>query len=79
MITLAQAKALKPGDVLHFELRQNADGTCERWRVNGRVQTWKRDPDRIRIPVKHGLRDYDALDKHGLSFVHLEAKCSREK
>ena len=38
-------------------------GTCtvkriERWRRNGKTQTWKTRPDEWRIPVKYGLRNY---------------------
>jgi hypothetical protein len=34
----------------------------EEWRANGALQTWKRDPYRFRLPLKHGMRDYSALD-----------------
>lgn len=54
MITLEQAKELKYGDILH-------DRWGKRWKVNGEVQRWKKDPDRIRIPLKHGLYSYDAV------------------
>lgn len=54
-LTLDEAKELKPGDILH------SDQTKHRWRVNGQIKRWKRSPDRIRIPLKHGLYRYDAL------------------
>lgn len=54
MITLEEAKELKPGDVL-------IDSQGKRWKVNGKVQRWVRDPDRIRVPLKHGLYAYDAI------------------
>lgn len=53
-ITLTQAKALKPGDIL-------IDTRGKRWKVNGAVKTWKTDPNRIRVPLKHGLYAYDAI------------------
>lgn len=53
-LTLEQAKALKPGDVL-------VSNTGARWRVSGMVKTWKSDPSRIYIPLKHGLYSYDKL------------------
>lgn len=53
-ITLEQAKALKPGDILY-------DNRGKRWKVNGQVKTWKKDSLRIRVPLKHGLYAYDAL------------------
>lgn len=57
MITLAEAKALKPRDVL-------IDRNKRRWYVNGSVKLWKTDPSRIRVPLKHGLYTYDALTDH---------------
>jgi hypothetical protein len=54
MITLAEAKLLKPGEIL-------LDSNGKRWKVNGKVQTWKRNPLRIRIPLKHGLYSYGAI------------------
>lgn len=39
----------------HVTLR-NADGSAVRCRANGRMKTWKRDPARFRLPVKHGLK-----------------------
>lgn len=53
-LTLGQAKELKPGDILH-----TPEG--KRWKVNGEVKRWKRNPDRIRVPLKHGLYAYDAI------------------
>ena len=72
MITLEQAKALTHGTILYHVSNRNADGTPERWRVNGQVKRWKRDTDRIRVPIKHGLWDYDYLENDGLDLVCLE-------
>lgn len=55
MITLEAAKELRPGDILVDE----ANG--KRWKVNGKVQTWKRDSSRIRVPLKWGLYGYALL------------------
>lgn len=60
-LTFEQAKNLRPGDVLHSTVHNNADGTPQRWKVNGAVKTWKRDPSRIYIPLKFGLKGYDSL------------------
>lgn len=65
MITLDDAKKLKYGDVL-------IDDNGKRWKVNGRVKTWKRDPKRIRIPLKHGLYTYDYIDER---YFDAEGKC----
>lgn len=77
-LTFAEALTLEYGDYLHDRSNSNSDGSPRRWKVSGRVQTWKRDPSRIRIPLKHGLRSYDALteadfDSAGLC-VHDLAK-----
>lgn len=68
-LTLDEAKELKPGDILH-------DSQGKRWKVNGVVQRWKRNPDRIRIPLKHGLYSYDALTEahFPLGTCHLVTK-----
>jgi len=71
MITLEQAKNLKHGDILHHETNKNADGTPQRWKVNGKVRRWKREPDRIEVPVKHGLRMYATLFDTDLDLVSL--------
>jgi hypothetical protein len=75
MITLKQAKELKPGDILHDDTVKSADGSCMRWRVNGHVKTWKTMPDRIRVPLKHGLYDYGRLTEAELRTVHREIDC----
>ncbi len=31
------------------------------WRRSGQTQTWKRDPERFRIPVKYGLYESNAI------------------
>jgi hypothetical protein len=75
VITLEQAKQLTPGTMLHSENNKNADGTCQRWKVNGRVILWKRSPDRVHVPVKHGLRHYDIVTENDLTEVHLASEC----
>jgi len=32
--------------------------TGQRARVNGKCQTWKREPDKFKLPMKYGLYDY---------------------
>ncbi len=73
-ITLDQAKNLKVGTILYHVKNKNADGTPQRWRVNGKVKTWKRDTSEIRIPVKHGLRTHDYITWHELHLVCLNAE-----
>ena len=68
-LTLQEAKELQPGDILHAN-----DG--RRWKVNGVVKRWKRSPDRIRVPLKHGLYSYDAITETDfpLGTCHLLTK-----
>lgn len=70
-ITLEQAKKLEVGQVLHHAINKNADGTPQRWRVNGKVKTWKRDEKRVRVPVKNGLKNCDYLTEESLHLVSL--------
>ena len=77
MITLEQAKGLKVGDIIHQSDVYNADGTCKRWKVNGKTKLWKRNPRRIGIPIKHGLYSFGYLGEHSVKYFHLpEDKCS---
>jgi len=73
MITLEQAKSLEYGDLLHSE---SIIGTCKRWRITGKVKTWKRNPERVRVPIMFGLYSHDYLTDRDLDIVHLERDCS---
>ncbi len=79
MISLEEAKSLKYNQVIHDEFGTIHEGGCVRWRVNGKVKTWKRSPNRVKVPVKHELWGYDYLTEEVLSFVHLEKDCPRVK
>ena len=81
MLDLETIFNLKHGDVLHVQpgsglYKASRDGACQRWRVTGKVQRWKRDPERFRVPLKHGLYTYDALLPGDESRVHLESECT---
>lgn len=74
MITLNQAKQLTHGTILYHVSQRNADKSPARWRVNGNVKTWKRQPERLQIPVKYGLYGYDYLTENDLHLVCLTAE-----
>ena len=76
-MTLEQAKNLKYGDIVHHNTSKNVDGTCQRWKVNGKIKTWKRSPERVKIPVKHGLYTCDYITEQYLNDVHLESECNQ--
>ena len=52
---LSQVKGLMHGQIVHHKTQKNADGTPARARVNGKVKTWIRNPDRVEVPMKHGM------------------------
>ena len=65
-MTLEQAKSLKYGDYIHSATDTNADGTPMRWRVTGKVKTWKRSPNRVYVPLKRGMYEYGHLDENNI-------------
>jgi hypothetical protein len=66
MMEQNQAKQLQYGQTIYSRYWSNADGTPQRWRVNGAVKLWKRDPTRIQVPIKRGLWEYSYLTKYNL-------------
>jgi len=79
MITKEQASKLRCGDILYHITHRNADGTPQRWRVNGKLKTWKTRPDEFTLPIKNGLRNYDYLiegQAHLLCLTEKEALAS---
>jgi hypothetical protein len=73
-MTLKEAKNLKHGDTLLHRINKNHDGSPQQWRVSGKVKLWKRDPSRIRVPVKYGLYRNDYVTENDLHLVDLEYK-----
>lgn len=71
MITLDQAKNLKHGQILHHTINKNKDGSAQRWRVSGKPKTWKRSPEKVQVPVKHGLYMNDYITENCLELVSL--------
>jgi hypothetical protein len=70
-MTLAEAKALKRGQIIYMRCWTNADGLPTRWRVNGMAKTWKRSPERVQVPIKHGLYSYGYLTDTDLNDLCL--------
>lgn len=66
MISLKQAKRLKTGNIVYHVINQNTDGTPQRWRVNGKVKTWKKNLDRVSVPIKSGMYSYNYLTERDL-------------
>lgn len=70
-ITIEQAKNLKPGQTVYHVTNKNADGSAQRWKVNGEPKTWKRSPDRVEVPVKHGMYTYGKITEKDLHLVNI--------
>lgn len=70
-ITLEQAKQLKIGTRLFHMRAKNVDGSPQNWRVSGQVQTWKKDPLRVSVPLKRGLYNNIHLTERNLYYFSL--------
>lgn len=57
MITKEIALAATHGTIFYHLTARNKDGSSVRARVNGKCKTWKREPDRFKLPMKHGLKE----------------------
>ena len=66
-MTLEQAKQLQYGDVIYYRFGRS----IRRYKVNGKPKTWKRDPNRIEVPIKYGLYTYDRMYTHHLPNFYL--------
>ena len=71
MLTLEQAKGLIYGQILYHVRAKNADSTPLRFRVSGKPKTWKKSPEKVRVPIKHWLYHHDAIDELNLFFLSL--------
>jgi hypothetical protein len=52
------------------------------WRRNGFTQTWKREPEKFRVPIKHGLRDFGNIDNYfycNTDSFHTAENCPLEQ
>lgn len=62
MIYKETAVNARPGTIFYHVRLKNADGTPLRARVNGKCKTWKREPERFTLPMKHGLKQCFYID-----------------
>jgi len=63
---LSEAKSLTHGTILNHTSSENRDGTKTRVRVNGKVKTWIRSPEKVKVPLKYGLYQYLYLTEENL-------------
>lgn len=67
-MNLQEAKNLKQGDIIYHKTRVNADKTPMRAKITS-IKRWKRDPDRIEIRYKRGLREFGILTNQDLDEI----------
>jgi hypothetical protein len=70
-MNLAEAKALKPGQTIYHIDHKNADGSRQRWKVNGAIQVWKTNSKRVRVPLKNGLRNFNVMTEASMHCYSL--------
>ena len=71
-MTFAEAMTLKPGQIIYHILNKDSRGLPQKWRVSGKTKTWKREPTKIRIPIKWGLRHSAYLTETNLGMFSLD-------
>src|SRR5690242_15035887 len=47
----------------------STDGTARQAKVNGAVRIWKRDPNRIEVPIKYGMYEYGTFEARDINRV----------
>ena len=85
MITKEQAIGFRYGQELHYTGRADCNKVVGprggvkvnvvHVRVSGQCQTWKRDIDRFRVPVKYGLYESSEITERNAADFHLPADC----
>lgn len=78
-ITKSIALTLGSGQEIHSNTLKNADGTCQRWRVNGQCKIWVRQQHSFCIPIKRGLNQYSYLTDETECYYHLAIECTNDK
>lgn len=75
-MTREEALQLRHNTWLYHRTRRQSGGQAAfRVRVVGKVRTWKRDPERIEIPIKHGIHnDYGTVTASDLKDWFLTEK-----
>ena len=66
-ITFEEAKAL----VNHCYILDR-NGNYRQVKINGKVKTWRRDPNRIEIPCKYGMYEYFTLTERDYTDLLIE-------
>jgi len=70
-MTLTEAKSLNYGDMVYSKHYKNADGTPQRFRINGKVHTWKRNSNRVKVPIRRGLWENGYLTEENIERFYI--------
>lgn len=67
MITKEQALTLKHGQFVYFTVPMG----IARWRITGKVQTWKTRPEEFCVPIKYGLFTHGHLTQENARHYYM--------
>jgi len=65
-MTLKQAADLRRGQIVHHAVLKNADGTPQRWKINGKAHG---NGDTFRIPIKRGLYQHGEINPQNIHLI----------
>ncbi len=71
-ITFEEAKTLHAGD--HIKMVDHSGKAWANVKINGKVQLWKRNPDRISIPCKYGMYETFRLNQSDFDRIVVEVE-----
>lgn len=78
-MTFEEAKQLHYGQVVYEVGEYNVDGTARRWQVKGKAKTWKRSPDRVSVPIRHGMYNYGYINEGNFQYFTLTEPLRRSR
>lgn len=76
---IAEAKKLRYGQTVYIKGQYDSNGEPSKARVTGKVQTWKTQPWRVRVPIKRGLYGYGSIDERNLQLFTLRRPAARKR
>ena len=79
MITKQEAMDLDIGQVIYHGKNRDSKNYPQKWRVNGKTQTWKTRPNDFKVPLKHGMYDWWYLQPSNVEDFHHSRNCPFEK
>jgi hypothetical protein len=78
-ITLFEAKNLDEGQTVYAIGYYNRNGTAQKFTVQSKPKTWKRNAERVEVTLKRGLKEFVTLTELCLDEFSLEEPERLEK